>query len=62
MINPEAAHGGARQKGSSSEAKLEGPSKARVSQARAVLAYSPTLAGEVCDGFPLNKAFEMIAT
>jgi hypothetical protein len=29
-------------------------------QARAVYDYSPTLAAEVRDGFPLNKAFEMI--
>jgi hypothetical protein len=31
-----------------------------VSQARAVLHYSPTLADEVRDGFALNKAFETI--
>jgi hypothetical protein len=33
-----------------------------LTQARAVLHYSPTLADEVRDGFALNKAFEMIAS
>jgi hypothetical protein len=45
LLYPEPKHGGARKKGSSSETKLE-ISKARLSQARAVLAYSHELAGE----------------
>ena len=40
LLYPEPEHGGARKKGSSSEAKLEGFSKARLSQARAILAHS----------------------
>jgi hypothetical protein len=44
LLWPEAEKGGARKKGSSSETKLEGVSKARLSQARAILAHSPELA------------------
>jgi hypothetical protein len=46
----ERKHGGARKKGSSLETKLEGFSKARLSQARAVLRHSRPLAESVRDG------------
>lgn len=56
MIRPEAGHGGARQKGSSSETKLE-ISKARISQARTVLHFSRELALRVMSGQePLDAA------
>lgn len=49
LLYPQADHGGARRKGSSSEIKLE-ISKARLSQARSVLAFSRELALAVRDG------------
>lgn len=50
MIYPEAEHGGARTKGASSETKLEGLSKTRLSQARAVRRHSMALAEAVMSG------------
>jgi hypothetical protein len=49
LLYPKAEHGGSRKKGSSSETKL-GFSKVRLSEARAVLGYSPELAIKVRDG------------
>src|SRR5262245_794153 len=46
-LYPDAKHGGARKKGSTSETKLDGFSAARVSQARKVLAFSRELAEAV---------------
>jgi hypothetical protein len=60
FLYPEAKHGGLRKKGSSSETKLENVSKARLSQARAVLGYSRELALAVRDG--AAKLDEALAT
>jgi hypothetical protein len=58
MMYPEALHGGARKKGSSSETKHENFSAARLSQARTVLRYLPETAKAVLTGKPLDEAYK----
>jgi hypothetical protein len=61
MVYPEAEHGGKRPRGSSSETKLDGFSKARLSQARTVLAHASDLAPGVLAGTEFLDAAYAIA-